>query len=95
MLIPQKIWADSRVQDALWKDFHAYLTKRDPFYCAKPTKEAMKYRMTREKLASGTSVFPSVMPRCLISSQAKDTETTYLWIYEFWKDLICLFRKSS
>lgn len=65
-------------QVTLRKDFGAYLTQEIHSIVPNPIKKLRRYRMTREKLTINTAVFPSLTPRCLISSQAKDTETTYL-----------------
>lgn len=85
ILISEKIWVDSREQVTLWKDFGVYLTQDIHPIVPNPPKRLWRYRMITEKLTINTPVFPSLMPRCLISSKAKDTETTYLWIYEILK----------
>lgn len=85
IFISQKIWADSREQVTLWKDFGAYLTQEIHSIAPNSLKKLWRCRMTREKHTINTTVFSSLRPRCLISSQAKDTETTSLWIDEFLK----------
>lgn len=82
ILISQKIWADLREQVTLWKDFGAYLTQEIHSMVPNSPKKLWRYRMTREKLVINKAVFPSLRPRCLMSSQAKDTETTYLWVFK-------------